>query len=127
MNPIEVHVLPPKVVAVGVQQTKPLGIGLPENLAPIKGDDGVTYTPHIEGGVLSWTNDGGRENPDPVDIRGPAYDDSQLRLELFELRALLLHIKEIIEEGKLDVSTCEKIEQIIVEYFETKSVEEVER
>lgn len=32
---------------------------------------GVTYLPHVsEDGVLSWTNDGGRENPEPVRIRG---------------------------------------------------------
>lgn len=36
------------------------------------GSDGITFTPHITqitGGYrLSWTNDGGAENPDPVDI-----------------------------------------------------------
>lgn len=37
------------------------------------GKDGVTFTPSVsETGVLSWTNDGGLENPASVDIRGPA-------------------------------------------------------
>lgn len=36
------------------------------------GADGVTYTPSVSAeGVLSWTNDGGLENPDPVNIMGP--------------------------------------------------------
>ena len=41
------------------------GPGLP-------GVDGVTFTPSVsEAGVISWTNDGEEENPDPVDIMGP--------------------------------------------------------
>lgn len=36
------------------------------------GSDGVTFTPSVNGdGVISWTNDGGRENPASVNIRGP--------------------------------------------------------
>lgn len=35
------------------------------------GANGVTYTPHLNAdGVLSWTNDGGLANPDPVNIKG---------------------------------------------------------
>ena len=31
--------------------------------------DGVTFTPHVSDDlILSWTNDGGLENPEPVDI-----------------------------------------------------------
>ena len=34
--------------------------------------DGTTFTPTVsEDGVLSWTNDGGKANPDPVNIKGP--------------------------------------------------------
>ena len=37
------------------------------------GADGVTFTPNVStSGMISWTNDGGRENPEPVDITGPA-------------------------------------------------------
>lgn len=35
------------------------------------GDDGTTFTPSVsEEGVLSWTNDGGKENPAAVNIKG---------------------------------------------------------
>ena len=35
------------------------------------GQDGTTFTPYVdENGVISWTNDGGRENPEPVNIKG---------------------------------------------------------
>ena len=34
--------------------------------------DGATYTPNVtEEGIISWTNDKGRENPEPQNIRGP--------------------------------------------------------
>ena len=36
------------------------------------GEDGATFTPAVsEDGVLSWTNDGGLPNPEPVNIKGP--------------------------------------------------------
>lgn len=36
------------------------------------GADGVTFTPNVSSeGVISWTNDGGRTNPESVNIRGP--------------------------------------------------------
>ena len=36
------------------------------------GADGVTFTPAVSSaGVISWTNDGGRQNPTPVNIKGP--------------------------------------------------------
>ena len=36
-----------------------------------KGDPGTTFTPHVSAdGVISWTNDGGLENPNPVNIMG---------------------------------------------------------
>lgn len=49
-------------------------------IAKTSGAAGVTFTPHLQataaGVVLSWTNDGGLENPDPVTIEkgatGPA-------------------------------------------------------
>lgn len=37
----------------------------------IRGADGVTFYPHVSAdGVLSWTNDGGKQNPAPVNIKG---------------------------------------------------------
>lgn len=39
----------------------------------VQGETGVIFTPHLsEDGVLSWTNDGGLPNPDPVSLLGPA-------------------------------------------------------
>ena len=36
------------------------------------GKNGVTFTPEVsDAGVISWTNDGGLTNPDPVNIKGP--------------------------------------------------------
>lgn len=36
------------------------------------GEDGATYTPSVsEDGVLSWSNDKGKNNPAPVNIKGP--------------------------------------------------------
>lgn len=36
-----------------------------------KGDDGVTFTPSVDSsGNLSWTNDGGKDNPPSVNIKG---------------------------------------------------------
>lgn len=38
----------------------------------VAGKDGVTFHPVVsDDGVLSWTNDGGLDNPEPVDITGP--------------------------------------------------------
>lgn len=40
-----------------------------------KGDTGTTYTPHVDAnGSLTWTNDGGKENPQTQNIRGPKGD-----------------------------------------------------
>lgn len=37
---------------------------------------GTTFTPSVSSaGIISWTNDGGLTNPDPVDIKGPAGTD----------------------------------------------------
>lgn len=45
-----------------------------ESVGSLKGDngaDGTTFTPSVsDEGVLSWTNDGGKENPTAVNIKG---------------------------------------------------------
>jgi hypothetical protein len=44
-----------------------------ERLRAYVAERGVTFVPSVsEDGIISWTNDGGRPNPEPVDIRGPA-------------------------------------------------------
>lgn len=41
-----------------------------------KGDDGTIFTPSVSSeGVISWTNNGGKTNPSPVNIRGPQGPD----------------------------------------------------
>ena len=38
----------------------------------VKGDNGTTFRPSVSAaGVISWTNNGGLENPTPVNIMGP--------------------------------------------------------
>ena len=40
------------------------------------GKDGATFIPSVsEDGILSWTNDSGLPNPEPVDIKGPPGTD----------------------------------------------------
>ena len=40
------------------------------------GADGVTFTPSVDSsGNLSWSNDGGRQNPETVNIKGPKGED----------------------------------------------------
>lgn len=42
-------------------------------------DDGATFYPHVDNdGNLSWTNDKGLPNPDPVNIKGTKGDDYTL-------------------------------------------------
>ncbi len=49
-----------------------------ENLA-----GGTTFTPAVsEDGVLSWTNDGGKPNPEPVNIKGPQGEDGAFRVNV---------------------------------------------
>ena len=36
------------------------------------GNNGATFTPSVsEDGIISWTNDAGLDNPEPVNIKGP--------------------------------------------------------
>ena len=43
-----------------------------QTVASDAGEDGATFTPHLSSsGVLSWTNDKGLPNPDPISIMGP--------------------------------------------------------
>ena len=42
------------------------------------GEDGTTFIPSIDGnGVLSWTNNGGFENPSPIVIKGEKGDKGE--------------------------------------------------
>ena len=50
------------------------GAGTAKLVAGPRGPAGAVYTPSVTDGLLSWTNDGGLENPAPADIRGPKGD-----------------------------------------------------
>jgi len=44
------------------------------------GIDGVTFTPSVSvNGVISWTNDGGLDNPTPINIKGQTGDNVEFR------------------------------------------------
>ena len=59
-------------VSTGVQAQGPAG---QDGTDGQDGDDGTTFTPSVSAdGVISWTNDGGRENPESVDLAGIASD-----------------------------------------------------
>ena len=57
---------------------KPNELGTPKVTIKVNvtgGTDGATFTPAVsEDGVLSWSNNGGLENPAPVDVKGPKGD-----------------------------------------------------
>lgn len=54
------------------------GMGAIQGKPGPKGDPGTTFTPSVsEAGVISFTNDGGLPNPDPVDIKGPKGDSGE--------------------------------------------------
>lgn len=44
-----------------------------------KGDTGTTFTPKVSPeGMLSWENDGNKQNPDPVSIKGPQGEQGEV-------------------------------------------------
>lgn len=46
-----------------------------DNVVVFKENEGATFTPSVNvDGILTWTNNKGRENPDPVNIKGPQGD-----------------------------------------------------
>lgn len=54
--------------------------GVPGDIGPAGADgkNGATFTPSVDpDGNLSWTNDGGLENPEPVNIKGPKGDTGE--------------------------------------------------
>lgn len=48
--------------------------------------DGATFTPHVSGaGILSWTNDKGLPNPDPIDLKEFVVDPSDIPVTTMEI------------------------------------------
>lgn len=42
--------------------------GTVRNLGKVLGENGATFTPSVENNILTWTNDAGLPNPDPLDF-----------------------------------------------------------
>ena len=59
----------------GTKKEAVLDFVIPRGATGMTGDDGTdgaTFTPAVSAdGVISWTNDGGKDNPAPVSIKGP--------------------------------------------------------
>lgn len=77
-----------------------------------QGIDGTTFYPSVEGDecTLSWTNDGNKENPKPVNLRGrqgpqgaPGSDADILPITNLELEKLLISRKLLM---KMVYFTC---------------------
>lgn len=73
-----------------------------------QGIDGTTFYPSVEGDecTLSWTNDGNKENPKPVNLRGrqgpqgaPGSDADILPITNLELEKLLIYSKKVLDEN----------------------------
>ncbi|MGC7561318.1 hypothetical protein [Pasteurella sp. PK-2025] len=50
-----------------------------------RGDDGATFTPHIQGTMLTFTNDKGLDNPEPVDLKGSNGDQGDTGKSAYEI------------------------------------------
>lgn len=56
----------------------------------VKGEKGAVFTPHIDELCnLSWTNDGGLENPPTVNIKGEDGDATVTPLTNLEIEAII--------------------------------------
>ena len=69
--------LMPSVPESNVEQITAIALEAKEIAESVREDadegllDGATFTPSVTEGVLSWSNDKGLPNPEPVDITGP--------------------------------------------------------
>ena len=69
----------------------------------LRGADGATFVPHMDKeGNLSWTNDGGYENPQPVNLTGPKGDSYVLTDEDREEIAGMVPVPEIPDFTEAD-------------------------
>ena len=71
-----------------------------------KGDDGVTFIPSVsEEGVISWTNTGDLENPEPVDITGDKGDPGLSAYDLAKINGYSGTEEEWLNSLKLVISS----------------------
>ena len=72
------------------------------------GQNGATFTPSVStDGVLSWTNDGGKENPASVNIKGPA-GEAGPGSELFYV-GCGIHAKDTYDQSVTHTKTYDEI------------------
>lgn len=72
------------------------------------GQDGTTFTPSVSAdGILSWTNDGGKENPASVNIKGPA-GEAGPGSELFYV-GCGIHAKDTYDQSVTHTKTYDEI------------------
>ena len=86
-----------------------------DSLIGTPGIDGVTFTPSVsQEGIISWTNNGGLSNPDPIDIKGDKGDkgDKGEKGDTYNLT----------EQDKKDISdmTVESSENTFNQYYNGK-------
>lgn len=72
------------------------------------GKDGTTFTPSVSAdGVLSWTNDGGKQNPASVSIKGPA-GEAGAGAELFYV-GCGIHAEDTYDQSVTHTKTYDEI------------------
>lgn len=76
---MKAHGLPPEseptVARSGTGANPVFDLGIPAGKEGKSGQNGATFTPSVSAeGLLSWTNDKGFANPEPVNIKGPPGD-----------------------------------------------------
>lgn len=81
----------------------------------------------IKDNVISATSGGGASNIDDVQVDGVSVvKDGIANIELSGLETVLQNILKAIQNGGTTSTTIAEIEQLIVSYFENKTVGEVE-
>lgn len=81
--------------------------------AGVDGKDGVVFTPHVSAdGTLSWTNDGGLINPDPVNIVGNVESIGEIVQAIGNSETAVMSQKAVKDNINLSIDTLCKPEKI---------------
>ena len=64
------------------------------------GENGATFTPIMTGTVLSWENDKGLENPQPVDLKGEKGDKGDPYTESQEFKEYYQKVKDTVNKSE---------------------------
>lgn len=68
---------------------QPIGIDN-SHVKVVKGEKGAVFTPHVDEQCnLSWTNNGGLDNPPTVNIKGEDGDSSVTPITNLEIEAII--------------------------------------